>query len=54
VMPSGGLATARAIRHSRLLMFPDMGHDLPTPRLAEIAEEIDRNAQRAELPVDDG
>jgi hypothetical protein len=31
-----------------------MGHDLPTPRLAEIAEEIDRNAQRAEAPVDDG
>jgi pimeloyl-ACP methyl ester carboxylesterase len=54
VMPSGGLATARAIRHSRLLMFPDMGHDLPTPRLAEIAEEIDRNAQRADEPVDDG
>ena len=47
VMPSGGLATARAIRHSRLIMFPDMAHDLPVPRLAEIAEEIDRNAQRA-------
>jgi pimeloyl-ACP methyl ester carboxylesterase len=51
VMPSGGVATARAIRHSRLLMFPDMGHDLPTPRLAEIAEEIDRNARRASVPV---
>ena len=51
VMPSGGLATARAIRHSRLLMFPDMAHDLPTPRLAEIAEEIDRNARRAHEPV---
>lgn len=47
VMPSGGIATARAIRHSRLLMFPDMAHDLPAPRLAEMAEEIDRNAQRA-------
>lgn len=47
VMPSGGVATARAIRHSRLIMFPDMAHDLPTPRLAEIAEEIDRNARRA-------
>ena len=51
VMPSGGVATARAIRHSRLLMFPDMGHDLPTPRLAEIAEEIDRNARRAKVPA---
>lgn len=48
VMPSGGIATARAIRHSRLIMFPDMAHDLPLPRLAEIAEEIDRNAQRAD------
>lgn len=47
VMPSGGIATARAIRHSRLLMFPDMAHDLPTPRLGEMAEEIDRNARRA-------
>jgi len=47
VMPSGGVATARAIRHSRLIMFPDMAHDLPHPRLGEIAEEIDRNASRA-------
>ncbi|MCA1783071.1 MAG: alpha/beta fold hydrolase [Dermatophilaceae bacterium] len=47
VMPSGGLATARAIRHSRLLMFPDMAHDLPAPRLSEIADAIDRNARRA-------
>ena len=47
VTPSGGVATARAIRHSRLLMFPDMAHDLPLPRLAEVAEEMDRNAGRA-------
>lgn len=47
VMPSGGVATARAIGHSRLIMFPDMAHDLPVPRLAEIVEEIDRNARRA-------
>ncbi len=47
VMPSGGVATARAIRHSKLVMFPDMAHDLPVPRLPEIAHEIDRNAQRA-------
>lgn len=46
VMPSGGIATARAIRHSRLLMFPDMAHDLPHPRLAEIADAIDGNARR--------
>lgn len=47
VMPSGGIATARAIRHSRLLMFPDMAHDLPLPRLAEVAEEMHRNAVRS-------
>src|SRR5690606_24961310 len=47
VMPSGGVATARAIRHSKLVMFPDMAHDLPVPRLPEIAHEIGRNAQRA-------
>ncbi|MGA8047379.1 MAG: alpha/beta hydrolase [Dermatophilaceae bacterium] len=51
VTPSGGVATARAIRHSRLLMFPDMAHDLPTPRLAEMAEEIDRNARRSTVPA---
>ena len=28
-------------------MFPDMAHDLPGPRRAEIVEEIARNAARA-------
>ncbi|CCH78135.1 putative hydrolase [Nostocoides japonicum T1-X7] len=46
VLPSGGIATARAVPGSRLLMFPDMGHDLPTPRLAEIAGAIVENARR--------
>ena len=46
VMPSGGIATARAVPGSRLLMFPDMAHDLPGPRRAEIVEEIARNAER--------
>ncbi len=49
VLPSGGAATARAVPGSRLLMFPDMAHDLPTHRRAEIAEEIVRNARRAPL-----
>ena len=40
VQPSGGLATTRAIPGARLLMFPDMGHNLPKPRHAEIAEAI--------------
>ena len=46
VMPSGGIATARAVPGSRLVMFPDMAHDLPGPRRAEIVEEITRNANR--------
>jgi pimeloyl-ACP methyl ester carboxylesterase len=40
VKPSGGIATAKAIPGSRLLMFNDMAHDLPGPRLPEIADAI--------------
>lgn len=47
VAPSGGIATARAVPGSRLLMFPDMGHDLPAPRRGEIVEAIAANAARA-------
>ena len=47
VRPSGGTATAEAVPGSRLLMYPDMGHDLPVPRLAETIEAIRRNADRA-------
>ena len=48
VLPSGGIATAKAIANSRLLMFPDMGHDLPRPRWPEIVEAMVSNAQRAD------
>lgn len=47
VKPSGGISTAEAIPDSRLLMFNDMGHDLPLGRLPEIVDAIDRLAQRA-------
>jgi pimeloyl-ACP methyl ester carboxylesterase len=47
VRPNGGIATAAAIPGSRLLMFPDMGHDLPEPRHAEMVDAIRRNADRA-------
>jgi len=47
VRPSGGLATAKAIPGSRLLMFNDMGHDLPRPRWGEMADAIAANAARA-------
>jgi pimeloyl-ACP methyl ester carboxylesterase len=47
VRPSGGTATAAAIPGSRLLMFPDMGHDVPEPRQQEIVDAIRHNADRA-------
>jgi pimeloyl-ACP methyl ester carboxylesterase len=48
VRPSGGIATARAIPGSRLLMFPDMGHDLPRSRWPEMVTAIRQNASRAD------
>ncbi|MEO6791593.1 MAG: alpha/beta fold hydrolase [Ornithinibacter sp.] len=51
VLPSGGVATARAVPGSRLLMFPDMAHDLPKPRRAEIVEAITRNTERVAAAV---
>lgn len=47
IKPSGGIATARAVPRSRLLMFPDMGHDLPRPRCAEMTAAIVANMRRA-------
>jgi len=47
VQPSGGIATARAVPDSRLLMFPDMGHDLPRNRWDEIIGAIVTNCMRA-------
>ncbi len=47
VSMSGGIATAKAIPGSRLLLFPDMAHDIPIPRRDEIADAIHTNAQRA-------
>lgn len=47
VKPSGGIATAAAVPGSTLLMFPDMGHDLPEPRWADMVEAIQRTADRS-------
>jgi pimeloyl-ACP methyl ester carboxylesterase len=47
VRPSGGIATARAVPDARLIMYPDMGHDLPRHRWNEIVEELALNAARA-------
>lgn len=46
VLPSGGVATTRAVPGSRILLYPDMGHDLPKARHAEVADEIRRHADR--------
>ena len=49
VLPSGGTATAAAVPGSRLLMFPDMGHNLPTARTSEMVAAIRSNAARADV-----
>ncbi len=49
VLPSGGIATAKAVPGSRLLMFPGMGHDLPRKRWPEIIDAIVANARRAPI-----
>ncbi len=51
VRPSGGVATAKAIPGSRLLMFNDMGHDLPKTRHAEMVAAIRANAARTRTAV---
>jgi pimeloyl-ACP methyl ester carboxylesterase len=47
VLPTGGMATARAIPGAKLVMYPDMGHDLPLPRWPDIVDEIVETARRA-------
>jgi hypothetical protein len=46
IRPAAGRATARAIRDSRLRIFPGMGHDLPPALWPEFVEEIAATAQR--------
>ena len=47
VSPSGGRATAKAIRGAKLLMVDDMGHDLPRPVWPTIIDAIVENTTRA-------
>ena len=51
VKSSGGVATARAVPGSRLVMFPDMAHDLPFPRWTELIDEIIGNTRRSSATV---
>ena len=43
---SGGLATTGAVPGSRLVVYPDMGHDLPATRWPELVDAITANATR--------
>jgi pimeloyl-ACP methyl ester carboxylesterase len=47
VQPSGAMATANAIPGAKLVMYPDMGHDLPEARWDDIIAEIVDNARKA-------
>lgn len=51
VTPSGGLATTRAVPGARLLVFPDMGHNLPAGRIGDIHDAVVDTTRRA-TPVD--
>ena len=47
VHPSGGRATAKAIREAELLIIEGMGHDLPRGAWPQILDAIAENAGRA-------
>jgi pimeloyl-ACP methyl ester carboxylesterase len=51
VAPSGGRATAKAIRGARLVTIEGMGHDLPRGAWPRIIEAIADNAARAGVPA---
>ena len=40
IPPAGGEATAAAIPNAKLIVYDDMGHNLPRPRWADIADAI--------------
>jgi len=48
VAPSGGRATARAIRGARLMMIDGMGHDLPRAAWPRLIDAIATHARSAE------
>ncbi|GGY85331.1 alpha/beta fold hydrolase [Marinobacter zhanjiangensis] len=47
VAPSGGQATARAIKNARLVTIPGMGHSFPEPVIPELAGAIVAHARQA-------
>jgi pimeloyl-ACP methyl ester carboxylesterase len=50
IRPSGGKATARAIRGARLQLIEGMGHDLPRGAWPQIIAGIEETAARADAP----
>lgn len=48
VAPTGGLALAKALKNSRFLGVPGMGHDLPRAIWPELLEGITRLTRRAD------
>jgi pimeloyl-ACP methyl ester carboxylesterase len=53
VAPSGGRATARAIRGARLMTIPGMGHDLPRGTWPRVVDAIDELARSADASSDE-
>jgi pimeloyl-ACP methyl ester carboxylesterase len=51
ISPSGGRATARAIKGARLMNVEGMGHDLPRAAWPQLIEAIAAHAQRADRRV---
>lgn len=52
VHPSGGRATARAIKGAKLMTVEGMGHDLPRAAWPQLVEAIAENTARAGGPPD--
>lgn len=51
IVPSGGRATAAAIKGARLLEFADMGHEIPRRRWHDIVAAVRTNAERTWTPA---
>jgi pimeloyl-ACP methyl ester carboxylesterase len=49
VRPMAGMATARAVPGARLVMYPDMAHDMPPVRVPELTDEVLVNFARAPI-----
>jgi pimeloyl-ACP methyl ester carboxylesterase len=48
IRPSGGRATAKAIRNARLMMIEGMGHDLPRGAWPQLLDAISEHARAAD------